>query len=79
MALTIAQNCSLSRAATDHSTVPLKFRNLNQIPIVPLNLKTYISTSENFEKITIGIQTGGNDMAEMLKLWDIHWKKVARS
>lgn len=56
---------------------PLTLENLSRLPIAPPNLQTYIRTSQDFERVSVGANTGRVDMVEVLKEWDRRWARAA--
>ncbi|CAL3962268.1 unnamed protein product [Diplocarpon coronariae] len=59
-------------------TVSLIPDNLKRLEAAPSSLHAYLTTGQNFEKITVGISTGQANRKKDIRAWDSRWKAAAK-
>jgi len=52
---------------------------LNQVPIASSNLDRYLERGSTIERLSLGLQTGREDMTDWLKEWDEKWESATKS
>jgi len=50
--------------------------NLARVSCAPSNLTTYIESSQDYEKRTLGLDTKKTDMKRAVSVWEKKWQKM---